>query len=207
METRVEHVNEAEVHPHVPAERADLFETIDSQTTEIEYLALLTALIRVFKPMRVLETGTHNGRGTLAMALACQANGLGMVDSVELDEKRVNKAEQLLKENSLENWADVHWGESLAWITKQTQPFDFVFLDSDLPRRCSELTALLDMQLIAPGGHVAIHDTSMLRTARDNKPDPRTITFWSEFQAVREQFKFKTVFEFPLSRGMLLIKP
>src|SRR6266852_4575937 len=62
---------EADVHPHVPAERAELFDAFNTGTTEFELLNWVHATVMLIKPEAVLETGAANGLGTIALASAC----------------------------------------------------------------------------------------------------------------------------------------
>lgn len=76
---------EIDVHPHSPAEHANLFEAYNTGSTEFELLNWLNATIRLLKPKSIIETGACDGLGTIAMASACKVNGLGKVHSVEID--------------------------------------------------------------------------------------------------------------------------
>src|SRR5512135_1049960 len=78
---------ESDLHPHVAEERADLFDSLDGATTELEVLNWLHATIRLLKCENVLETGTYAGFGTVALASACRANGFGMVHTLEMNPK------------------------------------------------------------------------------------------------------------------------
>lgn len=196
---------ESDIHPHVASERAELFEAVDSQATESEYLHLLTSLVKVLKPRRVLETGTYNGHGTAVLARACRDNGLGFVDSVEADPGRAYKADLHIIASGLRPWARIHAAQSVEWIGRGGQTFDFGFFDSDLPYRVSELRACLDTGLMGRDGYAVFHDTSRARITRAGVPDPRTEAFWRDFDALSREFGFKQVFEFPLSRGMTVV--
>jgi hypothetical protein len=52
---------------------ARLFRTTGPGSTELEYLQLLAALVGVFKPTHVLETGTLSGDGTIALMNGAEA--------------------------------------------------------------------------------------------------------------------------------------
>lgn len=188
--------NELELNPtyHVPEERAELFTADTVGSTEHEYLALLATLVMATKPKRVLETGAETGVGTQALMAGIKANGFGELISVEMNPASVAHVQALVPE------AKVVCDDSLHYLANTEGQFDFVFLDSHLPLRARELELLIDGKLLSPRAIVAIHDTSRVR------PQPDGAEFWKDFNRVAERFNL-CEFEFPLSRGLLLIQP
>jgi len=199
--------NEADVHPHVPLEKAELFKAEDSQSTEIEYLELLSALVRVQKPRLVLETGAWNGSGTLSMAMAMQRNGFGSVVSIEKDTVKAKCLAHKLDSYGLSGHVVVA-EDVFNFIENYDGPqFEMVFIDTELEQRAQELQAMLDANMIAEGALIAIHDTSPLRIHRKTGlPDERTATFYEQFKKVLAHYPGLIPFDFPLSRGMILIR-
>jgi|SRR5579863_3251654 len=187
-------------HCHVEAERAWLFHSEDTQSTEEEYLHLLHSLVLCLKPERVLETGSFRGLGTCVIARALKSNELGHLTSLEVVPRVADWARELLRVNALNEWADVLVENSLEFLSTTDQKFDFALFDSMIPLRCQELTICLDRGLLKTGDMVALHDTSRVRTITPGVPDPQTPQLWKEIEAF-SRIKFV---EFPFSRGLVL---
>src|SRR5581483_7394265 len=128
---------EIDIHPHVSSERADLFHSEDPGATELEYLALLRSLVLATKPTLLFETGAWNGAGTEALAAATMVNGFGRLITLDLDADACQRVRERL--NHAKN-VDVVNCNSLDYIAQyHGPPFDFAFLDSQLPTRVEEL--------------------------------------------------------------------
>jgi predicted O-methyltransferase YrrM len=198
-------LNEAKIHPHAPEERAHLFEAHDKNgSTELEYLQLLKALVRTTKPERILETGSAFGVGTLALAQAARRNGMGEIFSLEMRAGPAARARQRLGQQGLTN-ATVIQTNSLEWLGRCELGFGFAFFDTDLLVRAQELRMCLERKLLVKGAFAAIHDTSRLR--RDARfQESKTDVFWEAFEAVCQDFGITSVVEFPLSRGLVLLR-
>ena len=68
---------ERDLHPHAPGEKSELFHSLNGGFAELEVLEFLYALVFLFKPSNLLETGTGHGFGTLALAKGVSRNGFG----------------------------------------------------------------------------------------------------------------------------------
>jgi predicted O-methyltransferase YrrM len=198
--------DENDAHPHVPEERADLFRCYDGGSTEVEYLELLAALVRCWKPETVLETGTWNGHGTVAIAQALKTNGLGRLVSVDSNRARVDRVQTRLQSTDLNNTLIVE-SHSLDYLRATSERFDFAFLDSDLEIRVEELEVCRDRGLLLPNALVAIHDTSRRRTLKNGAPDPASLKFHAALRRFCVAESPKGIIECPYSRGLLLIRP
>lgn len=187
---------ESDVHPHVPEEQAHLFRSWNGGTTEVEYRVLVAALADCLKPARALETGVFHPVGVPSLAAVC-----GQLDLVDVDERWCRAAEALGCPN-----VKVHQASAAHWITHEFDgaPFDFVFLDSSLRDRVSELKALLENKRLTDRAVVAVHDTSRKRVIGSGRC-AESLQFWSEFEVLRKRWPLQMV-ELPLSRGMLLIQ-
>jgi predicted O-methyltransferase YrrM len=191
---------ETEHHCHVSEERAWLFHSEDTQSTEDEYLHLLHALVYSLKPLSILETGSYKGMATAFMAKALQRNGTGFIRAVEEQALAVRWTEEQLRVNGASQWGKVLHTDSVDYLKRTENVFDFAFFDSQLPLRCKELQICLDRKLLLPGSFFAMHDTSRLRTLTPGEPDPYTPILWNELESI-QGIKF---LEFPLSRGLIL---
>lgn len=197
--------SEAEVHPHVPAERAELFEAYDMGTTELEVLNWLNATIRVLKPDAVLETGVANALGTVALARACQANGHGRVHSVEIDEERCTLARRKLRHLGLAEHATIHRADSREFLRTTELAFDLAFFDSEPELRAEEFAICLERGILR---QVAVfHDTSPRRCeSLDGWPSPEEHrAYRRELLRMAEDPRATGYFESTLSRGFFCI--
>lgn len=189
-------------HCHVKEERAWMFTSEDTQTTEHEYLNLLHALVYCLKPISVLETGTFKGYGSAAMAKALKRNGVGHLTTIEKDLEAAKWGCAMLSTNGVADWATVIVSDSLEYLKTTPFKFDFALFDSHIPLRCKELKICLERGLLRSGSMAALHDTSRLRTTTPGHPDPETREHWEEFLAIPG---IRYV-EFPLSRGLTLLQ-
>lgn len=187
-------------HPHVPEERAELFKSYDSATTEDEYLHLIYSLVYCLKPLQVLETGSWQGIGSVFICRALGRNGLGHLWSIEKAPMVAQVAREQLRINGLSQWGTVITGDSVDWIKECPKIFDFIFFDSLLPLRCVELNLCLDKGLLRSGRFFAMHDTSRLRITKDERRDVQSEEFWDELGKI-DRVK---ILEFPFSRGLVL---
>lgn len=161
---KVKSYKESDIHPHCPQERADIFQSFEGGSVELEVMDFLYSIIRLFKPQAILETGTHLGFSALAMAKACQDNGFGKIFSIELDPEKIEKAKLLVNSVELLPFVEFINGDSLSVIPQfkgKINGFGFVFLDSITPLRPKEFELLYSLGLIS--NIVAFHDTSRLR--------------------------------------------
>ncbi|MHB8525985.1 MAG: O-methyltransferase, partial [Candidatus Acidiferrales bacterium] len=67
---------------------------VDSQTTELEVIDFLKALVIAVKPQRIVETGTFLGYSTLKMAEGLKSNGFGKIVTIEYDPRIFAKAKE-----------------------------------------------------------------------------------------------------------------
>ncbi|MBV6459381.1 MAG: hypothetical protein HONBIEJF_02529 [Fimbriimonadaceae bacterium] len=158
--------SESDVHPHSPVERAHLFHSFDGGSTEIEVLTFLNALVLLFKPTTLLETGSGQGYGTIALAAAIKENGFGKLQSLEFDSNTAREALAKLQrfDDKLLPLVDIHVGESLDFLSGYDgPPFDFAFFDSDLKIRHREFEILKFRDKLRPGAVCVFHDTSRHR--------------------------------------------
>jgi predicted O-methyltransferase YrrM len=181
---------ESDVHPHAPEECAELFHAADGGGTEWEYLNLLFALVIACKPQCIIETGTANGFGTLALAAAAQANGIGRIITVDTGE--CQQAKGYVEQFRLTERVHFVRAEAFAHCATTEDAYDFGFFDSDVSCRHRECDVLIRRKKIC--GLATFHDASSLRFAHGSNFE---MVQWIEARA--HTF-------FPLSRGFALIK-
>ena len=131
---------------------ASTFHATDGAATEAEYLSLLAALIGIFNPTHLMETGTWNGDGAACLIRAappastvltlCDAplgdaiqsglRGLAEKSRSFVEFVQVNTG-NLINGQSERSWADLTGGKT-----------SFAFLDSSVPDRVREFAYISD---------------------------------------------------------------
>jgi predicted O-methyltransferase YrrM len=194
---------EVDIHPHCPDERAELFRAVEQGAVELEVLNALNALVYLFKPSLVLETGTGTGQTTLAMLSALNSNGFGSLHTLEIDEDKSRTAREAIcrLDSSSRLRATFHRAATLDWIA-QTEPiiFDFVFFDSLIAFRHEEFALLRKRGMLSPKAVCVFHDTSRLRGATFDDFNPEMV------RALDEASHGRQWLESDLSRGLRIIK-
>jgi predicted O-methyltransferase YrrM len=141
-----------------------LWHMADSQSTELEVLDFLKALVTTVKPRLIVETGTFLGYGAIAMAQGLKSNGFGRVITIEQDALICAKAKERIKAAGLTDWVQSR-NESSTETTIDGR-IDLLFSDSAIVIREREIRRLLPQ--ISPQGLIAIHDAnSHFRIVRD----------------------------------------
>lgn len=140
-------------HPRCHRPHA-LWSAPDKDATEHEVTAFVAALVRLTKPLLVVETGTYEGHTTVAIAEALDENqDDGRVVSFEVDVDRALRVAE-----GLRDWARVTI--VAAPITREhvPAPVDLAFLDSGMRSRDDDMRVV--WPLLRPGGIVLVHDAS-----------------------------------------------
>lgn len=133
---------------------------------------VLYALIRKYKPQRIVEIGTLRGCSTAHMAMALSVNGGGgQIHTVD-----VNSSAGDLFPKHLAEYVTQHIGDGLAWLAGQEdESIDFLFEDSSHGEdMCASIAALCKTKL-KPGGILVMHDAAhdFVITGDGSKyPDP-----------------------------------
>jgi len=200
---------EHNVHPHIPAERANLFESYNAGTTELEVLNWLHATIMVLKPDHVLETGAADGLGTIALASACRNNGFGTVHSVELDAKLCRSLESKVRWRGLSKYVQVHCQDSQTYLRETKTVFDIGFYDSMCEFRAQECEICLDRGILRT--LAVFHDTAETRcqSLKGWPSEEDQIAYRERLKKLAADSRIRGSFESKLSRGFtcLFLKP
>jgi hypothetical protein len=114
----------------------------------------LYGLARLILPNRILETGTNIGISTSYLALACQHNGFGTIDTIEHDSTIAARAQEKFNKLGFSEIIKIH-RQSIESF-QVSGMYDLLWLDSELKLRYGEL--LRFWPNIAPGGIICIHD-------------------------------------------------
>jgi len=197
---------ETDNHKHVSEEKPHLFHSFDTEGTEIEVLNLLHAFIRLFKPAHILETGTWNAYGTVALAHAVKENGFGDIVSIEQLPEKARAAQHKLAMLGLDKHATVVCKPSLEFIASldpDTPKFDFAFFDSSRVCRPDEFEQLHHKGLL--GDLAFFHDTSRSRVENQSEKEGVQEVYVRRLDDIERRYA-KGAIEFTLSRGLRMMQ-
>lgn len=121
---------------------------------EVETGEFLYAFIRLLKPERVLETGTHWGIGASYMGMALKDNNFGTMTTVEFLPEIHARAKARIKALGLEEQVYCKLLDVKDLIPER--PYKLILLDTEPQTRFSELVKFYPH--LEPGGFVFIHD-------------------------------------------------
>ena len=93
-----------------------------------ETAALLKVLIRMYKPLRVLEIGTGTGYSAVLMAECLPAGG--RITTIENYEVRIPVAKENIKQAGMEDTITLIEGDALEVLKALPEGYDFVFMDA-----------------------------------------------------------------------------
>lgn len=100
---------------------------------------LLLQAAALAEPRRILEIGTAIGYSALLMA---ERFPEAEIDTVELDEGRHHKAEEVMEKAGFVGRVHCHLGDAGNLISTLSGPYDFLFLDGPKGQYLRELTAI-----------------------------------------------------------------
>ena len=102
------------------------------QNTEVSYMHLMHALVRIVKPNFIVEVGSFRGIASFFLADALKQNGSGRLLAIEPDDN-VNKiAKGIRKKHGLEkHWMieEGKWQDVNFFVMCDLNPIDFAFID------------------------------------------------------------------------------
>lgn len=117
---------------------------------------LLKLLIKVTKPMRILEIGTSIGYSTTSMAQMVKEYG-GKIVTIEYDEKVALQAKENFVNAGIAEYVDLRIGDAREIIPNLEGEFDLVFQDVD--KRLYPLLFNDCLRLVKTGGLFIAEDT------------------------------------------------
>lgn len=140
------------------------FDAFNDAGVECETGEFLYSLVRLLKPDKVLETGTHIGVGAMYMGYGLRHNGRGKLTTLEFNGEFYDKAVKHIKNCGLTNYVDTILGD----VTKfqPTDKYDLIFLDTEPNLRFDEFERF--HRSLNPGGFIFIHDLHRHMSQHDN---------------------------------------
>jgi predicted O-methyltransferase YrrM len=137
---------------------SDFQDMQDPTGIAIEEGEFLYGLVRMVKPVSILETGTNIGVSAQYMALALRDNGFGHLTTIEKDGTVASRAKDKLAAMGLSSFATVVTTTTTEFFAGMHPDltYDFLWLDTELKERYNELLTLFPR--VTPGGIICIHD-------------------------------------------------
>jgi predicted O-methyltransferase YrrM len=207
-------VPESGVSPHDLTKNweAGLFETSGGGSTEIEYLTLLAALVGIYKPTTILETGSLNGDGTIALLMEARSGAVihsicgDPIESQRLEQLKTFSSEKGVTFDFLQaNTNDLMDTGQLSELV--VGDCTFAFLDSSIPDREREFEYLTNPKQkaldLTRRCCICIHDMSLHRdpSDSDSKYQPNAIKGIKEIAQKRNW----QLLHLNQSRGMMVL--
>lgn len=124
---------------------------VETETGEFLY-----SMVRILKPNRVLETGTHWGVGAAYMGQALKDNHHGMLDTIEFLPEIHQRAQQRIAQLDLAKHVICHFGDVARFEPPPGTTYKLILLDTEPQTRFAELIKF--EPFLEPGGFVFIHD-------------------------------------------------
>ena len=112
-------------HDAEQSDRLDRFRNIEPESAEYLYMQIM-----VQQSKQILEIGTSTGYSTLWLAKAAKST-LGVVDTVEIDPKRIAIAKQNAKQLKLDELINFNQLDALDYLSNNHKLYDFILLDAE----------------------------------------------------------------------------
>ena len=164
---------------------------------------VLKMLVRMAKPLRVLELGTFSGYATL-----CMAEGLSEeaeLHTVEIFDENEDFLRQWLGGSPYKDMIHLHIGDALQLVPQMNERWDFVYIDADKREYASYYEMLLP--LMRPGGFIVADNTlwygHVLEEARESDVQTRGVQAFNDLVAADPRVE-KVIL--PLRDGLTLIR-
>lgn len=134
---------------------------ITYQGSEVETLHWLTATVALLKPRTVVESGTHLGHGSAALAIGLALCNEGHLWTVESEQELADHARAWLADQNFGKYTTVICSDDIAAVCREIdlRP-ELYWCDSYSPETASRADEIRRMiPLMAPGGIILAHDT------------------------------------------------
>lgn len=178
------------------------FTSFNDAGIETETGEFLYSMVRILKPDRVLETGSHIGVGMAYMGTALKDNRHGWLDTVEFIPELHARARERIKPLGLELFVLCHLGDVANFMPIRT--YKMILLDTEPQTRFAELQRFYDY--LEPGGYMFIHDLHRHMAQVGQNPDhPEKFWPWgpvTEFMKIRVRTGEIRPFHFGTPRGL-----
>jgi predicted O-methyltransferase YrrM len=130
------------------------FASYNDAGLEAETGEFLYGLLRVLKPKRVLETGSHVGVGAAYLGMALKKNKYGILDTIEFLPELHFQAVQRIQLMELIDYVKLHFGD-VAKFDPGENRYQFILLDTEPQTRFAEFEKF--WPYLDEGGFLFIH--------------------------------------------------
>lgn len=164
---------------------------------------LLTMLVSMIRPQRVLELGTFTGYSALCLAETLPEGG--EVHTVELDDEMEEELEALFASSPGGDRVKLHIGDAMQVIPTLDEDWDLVYIDANK----RDYTAYLDLLLprLRPGSFIiadnTLWDGKVFDTAANHDPQTLGLDAFNTFVASHPRLSSVIL---PLRDGLTLIR-
>lgn len=164
---------------------------------------LLTMLVSMIRPRRVLELGTFTGYSALCLAETLPKGG--EVHTVELDDEMEEELEALFASSPGGDRVKLHIGDAMQVIPTLDEDWDLVYIDANK----RDYTAYLDLLLprLRPGSFIiadnTLWDGKVFDTAANHDPQTLGLDAFNTFVASHPRLSSVIL---PLRDGLTLIR-
>ena len=164
---------------------------------------VLKMLIRMVKPLKVLELGTYSGYATL-----CLAEGLGEgaeLHTFEIFDENEDFLRQWIGGSAYKDRIHLHIGDALQLVPQMEGKWDFAYIDADKREYVAYYEMLLP--LMRPGGFIVADNTlwygRVLAEARESDVQTRGLQAFNDLVAADCRVE-KVIL--PLRDGLTIIR-
>lgn len=144
---------------------------------------VLKMLVRMVKPLKVLELGTFSGYATL-----CMAEGLGEgaeIHTFEIFDENEDFLRKWLGGSPYKDKIHLHIGDALQLVPQMEERWDFAYIDADKREYVAYYEMLLP--LMRPGGYIVADNTlwygHVLEEARESDVQTRGVQDFNDLVA------------------------
>ena len=164
---------------------------------------VLKMLVRMAKPLKVLELGTFSGYATL-----CMAEGLGEgaeLHTFEVFDENEDFLRQWIGESPYRDKIHLHIGDALQLVPQMDGQWDFAYIDADKREYVAYYEMLLP--LMRPGGYIVADNTlwygRVLEKPRESDVQTRGVQAFNDLVAADPRVE-KVIL--PLRDGLTIIR-
>lgn len=160
------------------------YSSFNSSGVEIEVGEFLYAMVRLLKPLYVLETGTCEAISASYIGIALRENALGQLHTFEISPDYHKKATERLDTFRLRGYVTCYLQDVDEY--KPSVQYELMFLDSEPERRFKEVVNFFPY--LKQGGYIFVHDLPRTLCQGNVNPDHPNFKHWP-FGEIPEQIK------------------
>lgn len=183
------------------------YQMFNDAGVEVETGEFLYGMVRILKPVHILETGTHKGISASYMGKGLYDNGLSArLDTIEHHKPFYDEANKLFASLGLGSYVYAYCSDIDSFHPRGTE-YELMFLDSETDRRFKELIRFYPS--LKPGGFVFLHDLHRhMGQGQPSNPDHPEISNWpwgdlpQQIKDWVKEDKLRPI-HFPTPRGMM----